>query len=326
MNDKIRQKLIDTILDRIPTNIKPVDYLMEKLEIGRESVYRRLRGDMPFTFDEIILLSNELNFSLDTIINQKQKNFFNFISQPKGDPQHVFLSHLQLVGKILDKDMSYHPVEITTAVNYLPMPFAILSKEIFDFIYFMMCRDYNGLNRFFYSNVVVPPRIEALRTELNLRVPEIKNITWILDPNVFLSPLKELNYIYRLKLVNDEELDLLKSEFFRIIDLIEKMAITGGSEIEAKHTLYLSEINIEGTSSNIVCENDMTSYYMFPYITPIVTNDMKLCKIHRNWLNLLKKYSTQVTQSNEYAISDFFEKQREYVKRVELNPNALPIA
>lgn len=52
--DDISQKLISRILISIPDNINPVLYLMDLLDLSRESAYRRIRGEIPFTFWEIL--------------------------------------------------------------------------------------------------------------------------------------------------------------------------------------------------------------------------------------------------------------------------------
>ncbi len=42
--------------------------LTDKLNIGREAAYRRLRGEVPFTFGEAGVLSAQMNFSLDRTV------------------------------------------------------------------------------------------------------------------------------------------------------------------------------------------------------------------------------------------------------------------
>ena len=67
-NTDTREIVINKILAQIPPSMKPVDYISDILDIGKESAYRRLRGEMSFTLDEVIKLSVELRVSLDEIV------------------------------------------------------------------------------------------------------------------------------------------------------------------------------------------------------------------------------------------------------------------
>ena len=42
MNNNLNKSVLDKILNCIPENIKPVNYLMDILDLGKESAYRRL--------------------------------------------------------------------------------------------------------------------------------------------------------------------------------------------------------------------------------------------------------------------------------------------
>ena len=65
MKKNLNSVLIAIVLDKIPTTIKPVSYLMELLNLSRESAYRRLRGEISFSFEETAKLSTALDFSVD---------------------------------------------------------------------------------------------------------------------------------------------------------------------------------------------------------------------------------------------------------------------
>ena len=53
MTMNLNKIVLTKILDIMPENLKPVTLLMEVLDIGKESAYRRLRGEKPFSMEEI---------------------------------------------------------------------------------------------------------------------------------------------------------------------------------------------------------------------------------------------------------------------------------
>ena len=57
MTMNLNKIVLTKILDIMPENLKPVTLLMDVLDIGKESAYRRLRGEKPFSMEEIYKLS-----------------------------------------------------------------------------------------------------------------------------------------------------------------------------------------------------------------------------------------------------------------------------
>ena len=60
MKNYIVNELIAAMKERIPRGINLANYLTDALCMGKEAVYRRLRGEVAFTFDEIAMISNNL--------------------------------------------------------------------------------------------------------------------------------------------------------------------------------------------------------------------------------------------------------------------------
>ena len=57
MLEKSNAALIEAIHAHTPQHSNPASLLMDMLNIGREAAYRRLRGEVPFTFGEASALS-----------------------------------------------------------------------------------------------------------------------------------------------------------------------------------------------------------------------------------------------------------------------------
>lgn len=52
----IVKELINEMKERIPPGHNLANYLTDTLYMGKEAVYRRLRGEVAFTFDEIAVI------------------------------------------------------------------------------------------------------------------------------------------------------------------------------------------------------------------------------------------------------------------------------
>ena len=66
--EKLNAALIGAIQNSTPEYTTAATVLTDKLNIGREAAYRRLRGEVPFTFGEAGVLSAQMNFSLDRTV------------------------------------------------------------------------------------------------------------------------------------------------------------------------------------------------------------------------------------------------------------------
>ena len=82
MTNNPNANLIEAMKEKLPLKGQLADMLMDTLYIGKEAVYRRLRGEVPFTLQESALISRKLGISLDKIIGLSFKSnaMFNIIA------------------------------------------------------------------------------------------------------------------------------------------------------------------------------------------------------------------------------------------------------
>ena len=78
MKDSIVNELITAMKDRLPPGQNLANFLTDTLCIGREAVYRRLRGEVAFTIDEVAQISCKLGISIDQIIGNHLYNRVTF--------------------------------------------------------------------------------------------------------------------------------------------------------------------------------------------------------------------------------------------------------
>lgn len=98
MTNSPNANLIEAMKDKLPVKGKLADMLMDTLYIGKEAVYRRLRGEVPFTFQEAALVSRKLGISLDTIIGSSFKTNAMF-DMNIVDYDHPFESYYDILHK-----------------------------------------------------------------------------------------------------------------------------------------------------------------------------------------------------------------------------------
>ena len=72
--------------------------------MGKEAIYRRLRGEVAFTFEEVSLISQHLGISLDKIVGRRMLNdtMFDLNLLHTGDPIESYYEILVRYAKLFD--------------------------------------------------------------------------------------------------------------------------------------------------------------------------------------------------------------------------------
>lgn len=315
MDKDIKVIVVNKIQELIPSHIKPVDYLSEVLDISRESAYRRLSGKMSFYFEELIILSELLGFSLDELVALKRDNSKVIIDlKISKDPAEAFLDKMKKYKIDVDNRFMDKSSSAIFALNYFPPEFSVHHKTLFKLAYYLWLhwKD-RGVIKPKFSEIEISPELEELRCSINAKARTLKNNSFILDPNVFLTPLKLVHYFYNLDLINEEEIKIIKRDFRQILYFAEKMVRTNPSNSESNNYFYLSSFNVDVNSVYYKWNGKATSSFSLNFFNKIVITKPEICEAHKEWFLSLKKYSTLISGSNEVAQAEYFKKQREYI-------------
>jgi hypothetical protein len=309
--------LTTKILDCIPKNLKPIEYLIELLEISKESAYRRLRGEIPFTLREISKLSLDLNFSIDELIAKpcESRVLVNMQTDPNNNPSTIFMQKFEQYYNFLLHLETNPNVETVLTLNHIPPIASIYFKNLFQFFYFKwLHQNHEASIKLHYSDVIIPEEIEALRKKVKFSVVNCTNkITLILDSDFFASLINEIQYYHKRRLIHDEDFAKMKNDVLSFIDLMEDWARTGTFGQHAKISMYLSPMNIETNTSYFKYDGGETSFIHTFSFYSISSGHPAICEKHKKWIHSVKKYATLITQSNELIQSEYFDKQRELV-------------
>jgi hypothetical protein len=318
MDTKLNKILVTNILKRLPRNVKTTSYLMDLLGLGRESVYRRIRGEVPFTVDELVKIATALDLSIDEIIGTSDRWDYNvFFDLPPvefDDSAKVFQIMLyQLYNRLLITETT----EVVMAINCFHPVFLVHFDTLFKFSYYQwLYQNYEIPLHPTFSKIVMTPELNALKELIRNSLHQLPQTILILDSNVFLNMIKEIHYYYQRKLITEEELAVLKKEVSELIDCYEKMAKTG---VSGAHSLsiYLSVYQPIVTNTGLMNgENGYQSVFRLFSISHLIVNSPQICALQKVWLNFLKRQSICITQSNEIMQADFFNTQHKYIDMI----------
>lgn len=320
MNRELNTSLISTILQHIPDRKNSAAYIAKILDMEQEYVYRRLRGKTSFTLEETVRLSKELKFSLDNLIGIKHDDVavFNLSFLNKSELEDILSRKLEINIDLIKEVLKAERATVRWAGNTIP---------------FMIFNNYPHLTKFFfykwnYQKVSDMPYKSfgdlKFSKEFNNLLKTYKhssslntNICLILDDNFMLSVIRNIQFFKVRGTLNEDETAKLKLEMHEILDKLEYDAMHGFSREMGKIEIYISSVNLSSSYTHVEYDNCSFSQFAIYTINTLNSEDKTICNMQKEWIESLKKTSTNITSCNEIERCKYFAKQRETINSIE---------
>ena len=307
---------IESLHEKYPKKNQLVQELINLLCIEREAVYRRLRKEVAFPAHEIVKIAITWNISLDEVtgINSGLVPFklmpINYLNPTKNEMKN-FQNRIRNLAHFI----AFHNAEHMEVGNKLPRAFStsfplLYKLKIFNWDYLYNTDETN--NRF--SDIVVPEGIIQEVQNYRETVKKTNLTNFILDQRVIEYIVRYVQYYYTILLITNEEKESIRNELHAMLDYMNDIANKGHyPETDKRVNLYISQIH----------NNTNYSYYYseeFKSCTVHAFGKFDLCSYNpelvtnfRNWMNLKKRASIQISEVNERSRIEFFSKQRQVV-------------
>jgi hypothetical protein len=321
MNKNISRAIVDAIINRIPQNIKPVVYLMDNLDINKDSAYRRIKGSIPFTFRELAKLSTDLSFSLDDIVkNEGRATSKNMeINANLFSSENLIAERLEVyyqLKKMYTKNIQEYSSIVS--LNKYHIFFILKYDSLFKFYYYSWIYQMSDFPvHFSFSELEIPEQIAVIRKKLMSLVNEYNNSDLLLDPNFFLNLIRDIRYYYKRGLISTDELSVFKDELYDLIAQLEPIFRKGINEAGSNTNSYLSTISIDTNIVQIKHRDTITTMIWYNPVYPVFEYEASENLIYRKWLESLKKFSVLITKSNYSLTANFIKQQQLLINSLE---------
>ena len=319
MENQTRDNLIATIKERIPADINLTNYLSDTLNIGRESAYRRIRGDINFTFDEVIILSQDLKFSVDNIIGIKRNEnaLFNIHMLQNLDYFDIYVNKMLEYSHMFREMSKQYETRVRMSINTLPYYFHIgyelLSKLR---IYKWLHQNQKIGPNVKFVDFALPSKITETHRVFYQDIQKVHHIAIIMDHDVFWSVARDIEYFFKRGLITSQDIQLLKKELYDLIDKMEQMATSGVTKSGTKVEMYVSAVVLEASYLHFEYGDNQFAQVRIYSISAIDSYDKGLCQIQKDWMESQKRYSVLVSGSGEMQRFEYMNKQREYIDNI----------
>jgi len=314
----LHAKFLEVLKERVPIKPDLVNLLIDLLCIEKEAVYRRLRGEVAFTFSEIAVVANELGISLDNTIN----NVLSVKSKPYqlkmndfAEPSEMDYTMMEQYVNILKEIKNDPDSTIVDSTNILPaslyFPYKYISRfYLFKWLY--QLGDSDSIKS--YAQLDYPLRVQKLQKENETYLKHIKNTYYILDPLVFQYMVNDIKYFLSINLMTEEDKAFLKKDFETLLHDMEILAIRGYFEdTKNKVRIYISCVNFDVSCWYIDAKNYHINMIKVFVLSNIASLDETSFLNLKKRIDALLRSSTLISVSGERQRIDFFEEQRKII-------------
>lgn len=317
MEKEVNNKLIAIIQNRIPENIKPISFLSDFLDISKESVYRRLKGDIAFSLEEAVRLSQALNFSIDELSGNDSKAYFELWADAVSGTGATFQSMLQCNAQFIRLLAEAKVSETMYTRNFISSYSFLEYNTLFKFAYFKCIKYMDDVSYDFkFKDITISEEINSLKNDIRANLPYLQKITSIIDKHTFLRFTEEIQYFYRKELITESELDEIMYELRDFLRGYDYLLRNGTTPYGAQHQFFVSPFDIDANNSYSSYDGkEIVSLWAFA-ANPLIFTNSKICQYQKKWIESIKKHCILISESNESFRADFLRKQINHIENI----------
>ena len=300
----VNTKIIKEIIRQSPGNKSPVKYLTKMFSMSKETAYRRIRSQIPFSIEELVVIAKDFNLSIDKLLdlNSDGNNLLlNSNFNIEQEPAEVYTGLLRNNIEIMEKLLASTNLKATIVINSISfqfLPYKLLFK--LDYCHYLHSVGKMSLVTTRYSDIEVPPVINDLQEKSVDCFRRLNNVTCIIDGMLFSNIIKKIQYYYQLKCISAEDLQLMQSELFKLLEAYEKLLNNGKNSAGSDCTFYYSVFNLE---SNIAFfeydDNSLLQVWVYPENPIVVRDNDQINNIQKRWINSKIRNSILITKTTD---------------------------
>lgn len=320
MTDKSNAALIRAIHAHVSLHVSPASVLMDVLGIGREAAYRRMRGEVPFTFGEASTLSANLHFSLDGITGASAEGnaLFSLTFAEVGSP-------LELYNRILEESVGFFreiasdPTALfASATNSIPAEYYLKYENLTRFKLFksLYQHEMGETPVTTFEEFELPDRLRKNAREYVAGAQLAAQTHVIFDDSGFMHWVHAIRAFREMHLISDGSIERLKEELLELAGDFEKMAANGEYENGNKVNLYLSEVDLEACYSYVSSQRYKVAGIGLFSLNSMRTDDPKMFEYVKNWVRNQGRFATMISSTGELRRILHFKRQREIIDRL----------
>lgn len=311
MEEKINSQLVNTIAPLFLTKKECIDFISITLSIGKSAAKRRLNKEVYFSYGEAVILAQALKISLDSLITSDNIHITLSFNKTDASPIELSQSMLERYINLHDKSKDNGNTKIMVASNTIPYSIMARYDSLYKFyLYKKYFQNTNAINIKTFSELTIPATHKSLRKNLEIKFDSLHSSTLILDKHVILETIDDILYFKELRLLNEEDLVLLRDDLLELIQDMEISCSSGKNKQKNNLYIYISDIALDASCVYVDVSNHKYAQVQIHSLNTIITENKMFCSMQKRWIDSVKKYSTLISKGGEIERKLFFDIQK----------------
>ena len=319
--EKLNAALIGAIQNSTPEYTNAATVLTDKLNIGREAAYRRLRGEVPFTFGEAGVLSAQMNFSLDRTVGAV--DFGNVLFRLSFND---YSKALEDYTGVIDQDTLFYreissdaDAEQAIAGNSFPRMIYMRYEKLTTFKLFKWLYQQGlvGAPAVKYEDMKAPEVLLQSYRDLVHEAQLMPATTLVFDRSCTKRWANAIGAFRNMHLITDESVEVLKAELLQMLDELEEICASGQFRSGQPVSVYISDMDIEATYCYLSARHYRASCIDTFSINSLRSADPHMFEHMKRWIMSLSRFASLISCSGELQRIHFFKRQRAIVAELE---------
>lgn len=328
--NELQQQIFAYLKENIPPHLSLVDELCELLDLGADSVYRRIRGEKPITLSELKRICEHYHLSIDQLLKLQNESVL-FQAPGMTDGHKEFIHYLK---GMLGQFNYFNSFKTKKEIRYL-------SKDA-PFWYFYLYPELAAFKTFFWSKTInnhpdLSNKLFSLKEypfedcfavgqeilKLHAKIDCIE--LWNLES--IHSTINQIAY-YRDSgnFKSQEDYDIVIDSFQRMLDHLQLQAekgvkfMPGDTEVAYKAPIqfYINELILGSNTILLTLDNKRISMVTYSVFNYLITSDERFFNKSTATFNTLLSRSTIISHTGEKDRNRFFNTLRNKVNALRM--------
>ena len=315
---KLEDEFTKALHEKIPHRAELVKRVSDILHVEKESVSRRLKGDVRFSIDEMGKLAGELGISLDPLLRKEDaEQRLPMILEPPGSQQSITSLADRMEANLADfAELASAPFEFSHVFGSLPMDIVVNYNTLMKLFIFKWGHWFIGSEEFDdFGSWIMPDRFNTIKARYrNFRHAQAR-FTYIWDESMIWILVKEIDYFIKAGIIDEVNLGVIQNELHRVLSDFENHLrdIDNHPYQNVEMEFYVSTVHVGVNSWSLVSEKGRAAFFETHFSRTPVDHEPQLCASIAKWINSLKKTSFRASGSGQKDRRLFFQEQHRII-------------
>jgi transcriptional regulator with XRE-family HTH domain len=303
----IQSIFLEQIRQILPKNLSFPDELAEVLNVSRDSVYRRIRGETILSLEEVKKLCAHYKISLDAILSPSS-DIISFRKRRIDSESFTLEMWLNSILSDLERMEAFEGTEVIYSAKDIPPPYYFKFPGLTQFKLFFWLKSYQRHPKFdvmHYDPAMVSKQLIEVGRKIWNKYSLIPS-SEIWSDETFNVTIRQVQFYYENGFISLTEARSLIDEYLTMVQEIRNCAARGAKSDRGVFKLYYNEFLLTDTTYLMKVGDKKIASITYNTLNILTTTQESFCRETEDFLNNVINKSTLISTVGERERNKFF--------------------